>query len=534
MLGLSLVMFGCAGWEADPLALDPLRPVAFPAPSEPGTQRSGVSGRRVQSPEPEGRLVAFIDAPKAIPPKPIPELKPVPESSRRTLQPRTIRQVLYAPEGPPPSQVEPAPIELGFSQALELAAGENPRVAFAAARYQEALAQFRSAQVLWLPSIRAGLSYHHHDGTLQASEGNILDLSRSSLQTGLGVGAVGAGTTRIPGVVAEFHTTDAIFQPKIASHAAAASQAFWRGHVNDVLLDTALAYQNLLEAVQQLRIAEETRDNARNLAELTAQFARSGQGPQADADRARTELVLRRNEVSRAQEAVRVTSARLAEQLHLNPVTEIVPTEPTVVPINLVQEDLPPGELVTLALSNRPELAEARSLVGEAVERYRREHYAPLLPSVLLGVSQGGFGGGLGGVIGDFQDRFDFDAIVYWEVRNLGLGEKSRRAEMRARRKQARARQVEVMDRVAREVIEANTQVRARQSQIAVAQEGITSASDSYKRNLARIREGQGLPIEVLQSLQALDEARREYLRVVTDYNEAQFRLHRALGWPIQ
>ena len=60
-----------------------------------------------------------------------------------------------------------------------------------------------------------------------------------------------------------------------------------------------------------------------------------------------------------------------------------------------------------------------------------------------------------------------------------------------------------------------------------------TFAQQSYDRNLERIRNVQGLPIEVLQSIQALDTARREYLRAVVDYNTAQFRLHRALGWPI-
>jgi outer membrane protein TolC len=51
---------------------------------------------------------------------------------------------------------------------------------------------------------------------------------------------------------------------------------------------------------------------------------------------------------------------------------------------------------------------------------------------------------------------------------------------------------------------------------------------------MERIRAGAGLPIEVLQAIQALDQARREYLRAVADHNEAQFRLHRALGWPIR
>ena len=89
------------------------------------------------------------------------------------------------------------------------------------------------------------------------------------------------------------------------------------------------------------------------------------------------------------------------------------------------------------------------------------------------------------------------------------------------------------MDLVAREIVETYSQVQARKRQIASAQEGITAAQHSYERNLERIRNVQGLPIEVLQSIQALDAARREYLRAVVDYNTAQFRLHRALGWPV-
>jgi outer membrane protein TolC len=93
--------------------------------------------------------------------------------------------------------------------------------------------------------------------------------------------------------------------------------------------------------------------------------------------------------------------------------------------------------------------------------------------------------------------------------------------------------EVQTMDLVAREVVETYSQVQARQKQIAGAKEGIAAAHRSYERNLARIQNIQGLPIEVLQSIQALDAARREYLRAVVDYNTAQFRLHRALGWPI-
>ena len=90
------------------------------------------------------------------------------------------------------------------------------------------------------------------------------------------------------------------------------------------------------------------------------------------------------------------------------------------------------------------------------------------------------------------------------------------------------------MDRVAREINVAHAQVRSRKGQIAVAESAVEAATESYERNTTRIKEGVGLPIETLQAIQALDQARREYVRTVVDYNAAQFRLHRALGWAIQ
>lgn len=430
---------------------------------------------------------------------------------------------------PIPPTLSSLPIDLG--QALAMAGGRNPQIALAQSRYRAAVARYQAARTLWLPSLRAGVSYNHHDGQIQDVAGSVIPVNRSALNAGFGTRSVGAGSPAAPGVLATFHASDAIFEPRIQSHAASARNAATTTATNDTLLATSLAYLELLRATQLVRIAEQTRDNAQRLADLTAKFAQTGQGPQADADRLQTELVRRENDVSRAQELVRVAQARLCEFLRLDPTTELQPLEPDIVPIDLESPDADVRELVATGLSNRPELAEAQHLVCEAVFRYRREKFAPLVPSVLLGVSQSGFGGGVGSSVDNFSGRFDVDAAVFWELRNLGFGETARRQETRAIHQQVLAQQSQVMDRVAREVVESHVQVQSRQQQIELAQQGVSAAQQSYDRNVVRIREGQGLPIEVLQSLQALDESHREYLRTLVDYNEAQFRLQRALGW---
>ena len=83
------------------------------------------------------------------------------------------------------------------------------------------------------------------------------------------------------------------------------------------------------------------------------------------------------------------------------------------------------------------------------------------------------------------------------------------------------------MDQIAREVTEAQARVRTRRNRIAVPQAGIQSARGSYDRNFSRIREGQGLPIEVLQAIQSLDATQRELVDATVDFNVRKFQLQR-------
>jgi outer membrane protein TolC len=438
------------------------------------------------------------------------------------------------PIGPPTRQeVSPSgvyPIDL--PTALRLADTGNYHIAIAREEISQALARVDSSQALWLPSLRAGASYNKHEGALQDASGNVSDISRGAAYAGLGGMASGTGSPFVPGLYANFHLADAIFQPLAARQALCARQMAAAATANDVLWAVSLAYLELLRAAVDVVIAKEACADAHHLAELTDSYAVSGQGLQADADRAHAELAVRQSDILRAREALQVASARLAELLRLDPTITLDPLETTIAPIELVPAETPPRELVAQALDERPELAESKYLVGQAVERMRREKYAPLIPSIVLGASYGTFGGGRGGTLENFDARMDLDAAAFWELKNLGFGTQAARAETRSLLRQANLHQLAVMDRVAREVVEAHAQIQARRQQIAVAKEGVVAAVASQQRNSQRIHNAQGLPIETLQSNQALAQARREYLRALSDYNAAQFSLYRALGSP--
>lgn len=425
----------------------------------------------------------------------------------------------------------PAGYALSLGNVLSLAENQNPNVALARERINEAYARADRADTLWLPSIRAGLNYNHHEGQIQDVAGNVFNTNRSAFYGGLGANGVGAASPSVPGVVAQFHLTDAIFQPKIAEHQAAARQFGASAVRNDILRDTAVAYLELLRAEQSFVISIEAVSNTRKLASVTHQFATTGQGLQSDDERLQVELALRQEQLAKRREAVMVASARLAQILHADPATPIQSGEPHVIPLEILQLEGTAASYVATGLQRRPELAEQKHLVCEAVERLQREKYAPLVPSVLLGLSYGGFGGGIGSSIVNSGDRWDADAVAYWEVRNLGFGEKAARAETASLARQAQHREVALLDRIAREVTEAHAQVIQRQERLELARQSIAAAEKSYALNLQRIENAQGLPIEVLQSITALATAREAYLNAVVDYNIAQFELCRSIGW---
>jgi outer membrane protein TolC len=96
---------------------------------------------------------------------------------------------------------------------------------------------------------------------------------------------------------------------------------------------------------------------------------------------------------------------------------------------------------------------------------------------------------------------------------------------------------MQLQDRVASEVVRAHKQRIAADRQLREAGRALPEAVSSLALDLTNIRRGAGLPnatrpIEVLQPIQALAQARADYLDAVLAYNRTQFRLLRALGNP--
>lgn len=435
------------------------------------------------------------------------------------------------------------PIDL--SGALRLAGARDLDIAIARERVSQALAELEQARVLWLPSLYIGPNWIRHDGQLQTVQGQIQNISKSSLFLG-GTAAAGSsvsgpvpagGPAQVTGLTSILRFSDAIFEPLAARQVANARKAGIIAATNDALLAVAEAYMDLQRPAGTLAIAREGARNAELLASLTASYARSGAGLDADYRRAVTERDRQRKNVALAVGELEIASAELVRLIRLDPRLVVAPVEPPETVLRLVSESCPIDELIVTGLRNRPELAEAQALVQATLTRLKQARLRPFIPSLAFRYSGGGFGGGVNGFFGGFDGRSDADVNLYWEVQNLGFAD---RAIARQRGSQQRIASLELMklqDRVAAEVVRAEKGRIAASRQMEEARRAVPEALASLELNLTNIRRGAGLPgatrpIEVLQPIQALVQARADYLDAVLGYNRAQFRLYRALGRP--
>jgi len=434
------------------------------------------------------------------------------------------------------------PIDL--ASALRLAGARDLDIAIARQRISQAVADLEKARALWLPSLFLGPTWYREDGQVQSLTGQVQTVSRNSLFIGAlgattapGYPAASPGTGYPPlnGMSSVFRFSDAIYEPLAARRVVAADRAGLQTANNDAMLQVAEAYLDLQLASGRIAIAREAASNALKLSEITGAYARTGQGMEADHRRALTELKHRRKEIELASGQLLVASANLVRVLVLNPRVVVAPVEPAETIIRLIPDEVPLDDLIVQGLQHRPELANAQELVQAALYRWKQAKLRPFVPSLAVSYAGGGFGGGQNAFFGNFGARGDVAASLFWELQNLGFGDRAIMHRRAAEHETAHLELIKVETQVAADVVAANGVRQAALRQITEASEAVTEAIESLKLNFLNIRQGAELPratrpIEVLQPIQALAQARTDYLESVLGYNRAQFRLVRAIG----
>jgi outer membrane protein TolC len=445
-----------------------------------------------------------------------------------------------APQPPPIQTALPAatdtPLPINLATALYLSNARSLVIARAQSSVEEAAARLRGAEVLWLPNLNVGADYYRHDGLDQSTDGTMIRDHKSAF-------AAGAGATL------NFGVTDAIFLPLADRQELSARQYDVQAARNDILLTVALAYFDVQQARGALAGTQDAVEKAQILVNKTTSLAR-GLVPEIEINRARAELYDLQQQTAAARANWRIASARLTRVLRLNPAAIVVPLEPPHLQVSLISPQMPVGELIPVGLTNRPELASQRALVGASSERVREERLRPWLPSVVVqGSGPGGFYNG--GVFGGGSDngprvydgRFDASVGAIWTLENMGAGNRALVRQRLAEEQRAAIDFADVQDRVAQDVVQAHAVLEAATVQVDRTASAVKEAVITYQGTLTGIGQTRGTgevlqlvnrPQEAVAALIQLNRAYGTFYIAVNDYNRAQFQLYRALGYPAQ
>ncbi len=442
-------------------------------------------------------------------------------------------------------RVHVTPIDL--ATALSLAGVQNPELLIAQTRVSEAVAIRQLAAAQFLPTINLGTSFDNHVGVLQQSSGNILSVQRRSLYFGAGANAIAAGTVNIPGVVWNFNASEAIYNTLITKQIVSQRQYDSEAARNEILRQVVHSYLDLLEANGERTVRLNMRESSAEVARVTAAFAKTGQGRFADAERAATKLYDRDAELLSADASADQASAMLARLVGLDQSVRYHPIDNFVVPHSIVPNELTLPESLAVALLQRPELKAQQNSIRRSLLELNSAKLLPFSPNVFLGFSAGGFGGGSNLVaqpigttpfarnepqFGNFADRTDLDVMAYWSLQNLGVGNKSLIQIARSHLRSAHWEEIAVLEQVRKEVSLAHRRSVIRYAQLEVGELAMSAAKEAFQEDLIRTKANEGLPIEVLNSLELLERASLAYLRAVMAFNRAQFDLYVALGQP--
>ena len=194
---------------------------------------------------------------------------------------------------------------------------------------------------------------------------------------------------------------------------------------NQMFLQVTWAYSELLRAEARRAAQFQARDEARVIAKLTCRLCQDRPGTRGRCQSGGDAVGRREADIQAAEGEVLTASATLCRLLNLDPSIRLHPTDAFVVPQPIVPDPIPVAELIALGLLHRPELAAQRAAIQAALMNLDGAKILPFSPTTLVGFSAGGFGGGsnlVRPIFSGMGGRDDLDAIMYWTIQNLGVG----------------------------------------------------------------------------------------------------------------
>ena len=445
---------------------------------------------------------------------------------------------------------------------IAVARAQNLDVLRARQEVEASKGRYQSTVGSALPALTPGTSFEHVDGTVRASEGNLIGVGFETFQVNAAVQWI-----TNPGQV--------IYEAIAAKKRLSASERQEQAVIIETLRLAADQYWELVLAQTRVTTAREAVAEAEELLRINQLRERVGTGVPADVLRAEARLAEHQQDLVTALNGFYDTSVVLAVTLRLDSSVTLVPKMEQLPATTLVRQECTLDELLEYALAYRPDLKAVRSLVEAAAASKGATWWGDFGPQFQVGYQYGGITGhadnvtpGQGissnlivnpltadgsfvsnpvanGIVKEgisrasqraagsrdgtysFSDQQRLTAGAGWhlslaaigDLKTAGAVEQQEIIEAERRLEQARAQVI-----VAREASRATAQL------IPLTQRQLTSAEEAYRLTQANLEAGTMTLLDVLQAEDVVDLARLRRAEAVVRYNQSQVDLLASLG----
>jgi outer membrane protein TolC len=408
---------------------------------------------------------------------------------------------------------EPKVLPISLDTVLRLAEEQNPQLAVARERLNQAGLEQKVAESAWVPNLYVGSAYYRHEGGIQNEDGRLTHSSFGTLLDGMEV-------------VGSFDLKEIAFKRVNAERQLWQQKGEVRRASNEMLLDAAGTYIDFLTARTGEVVLAELAQFDQRLLKYTEDVAKGEPGARVQLFAVQGTVLGHQQAVAKIHQQGDAAVAKLAYVLGLGPCHDLTPLDKGLRPFELVDASPPCCDLVARAVTNGPGVHELEGLLA-TIQAGMDEAKGPksLLPIFEVRTLESAFGAGPGHRT-TWDNRWDLGLAARWNVTEFLSGrDRLRIAESGLR--QASLSLQDLRARLASGVQEAQQAILSGREQIALAEEQVKKARDAYELSWKRLQEHvmDSSAGEVLQAIRGIEAAQFNKLQIIRDYDKAQLRL---------
>jgi outer membrane protein len=336
--------------------------------------------------------------------------------------------------------------------------------------------------------------------------------------------------------------------------------------INDTLLDTAKAYYNLVLNDVLLQIRIKAVEVARGVVVVNQDQYDFGTIPQVDVLQAKYQLSNDRQELIKQQIARRQAAINLATNLNLDQGVDLTLQNRLVRKIRLVDERMTPGDLLRVAIDNRPELKryEQLRLAAREAVKVAKASLFPTVAAVGSAVGTGsrvfnnsnssssnnqtplGSGDGIGSIFSSSdlpitssstgpkrwtgRSLFIVGVDVNWNLGGLGLQQVAGIQVAKSQARQVNLEFAKEMNQIYGEVRDTYLSSITAENLIVETTDAVRYSQEALRIAEIRFKEGVGTYVDVLIAQRNYIAALTNKAHAIIDYNLAQATLLHAIG----